>query len=154
MFIALLVFRLMTPEGKGKLLNKQWVGERLRRVRERHGYGTIKAVQDAVKGQPGRGLTGLLRNEDGSAFPGWDTLVVLANACQITLADLVAEIEGKDDKATDKVTALTVKREHKAQHDELEEILSGEDKDAADWISGNLKVFHRDHVVRKRGRAR
>ncbi len=85
----------MKPEVKEKLLSKAWVGERLRRVRESHGFGTIKAVQEKIKSQPGPALTGLFRNEDGAAFPGWDTLVVLAAACDMSLSELVAEIEGK-----------------------------------------------------------
>jgi transcriptional regulator with XRE-family HTH domain len=70
-------------ELKEKLLDKRWVGEQLKLFRQRHGFPTHVALQEAT------GLTGLSYNEQGKQFPSWPALVKIAEACKVDLVALV-----------------------------------------------------------------
>jgi hypothetical protein len=130
-------------ELKENLLNKKWVGLKLREFRTRHGFGTAKALQEKT------GLTGLGQNEDGTQFPGWKTLVHIVSACGKDLSDFIAELEGpRDPKKKEKVKVPRTKHEQDL-HNQLQDILELGGNPAA-WLAGNIETFHDNHVRRKR----
>lgn len=127
-----------------KLLDKKLIGQKLREFRERHGFKNQKAFQNKA------GLTGLFRNEDGSQFPSWETLVKVASTCGRNVSDFIYDLEPH---ATAQYKPPRNKHELEL-HNRLQEILEDGDPDAAKWIAGNITVFHRDQVTRPRRRDR
>lgn len=83
------------------------------------------------------------RTEDGSSLPSILTIKKWVEACGLTLAQFFAQFQ-EQPAADPSFTNIQVKQSHKELHRKLEDILNGDDKDAALWISGNLTVFHRD----------
>src|SRR5262245_54136906 len=119
---------------KKQLLDKVWIGQKLKEFRERHGFKNQKAFQQIA------GLTGLFRNEDGSQFPSWETIVKVVSACGRNVSDFVFDLEPHTS-----THGHAPRNKHEVElHNKLQEILEDGDIEAAKWIAGNITVFHRD----------
>ncbi len=87
--------------------------------------------------------------EDGLNRAGLDNIEKWVTACGVTLVEFFSQFEEKPGPA---VVArmdvqITVKRKNKDLHEQLEKLLV-ENGPPADWISGNVTVFHRDYETR------
>lgn len=77
-----------TPPDDRVLARRRQVGDQIRRVRERHDL-----TQLDVCGRSGIDVASYSRIEQGHASPRLDTLIRIADAIDVPLADLVAEVE-------------------------------------------------------------
>ncbi len=85
--------------------------------------------------------------ETGGRFMSVDRIKRWVNACGVSLPEFFAEFEPDTSARVD----VRVDRGNRATHQKLEEILAGGGEPAL-YISGNIAIFHRDYVVRKRGK--
>lgn len=123
---------------KDRLLDKRWLGEKLKRFRIRHNFSTVKELQLAT------GLTGLSKNEDGTQYPGWASIIKIVAACNANLSDFVADLEPV--KLTD---GLTIPSADRPVVQQLLDILEKAPPEAREWLLGNIQVFHERYVYRR-----
>src|SRR5262249_17948787 len=116
------------------LLDRRWVGGELKRFREQHGFKNQKSLQLAA------GLVSLSRNEDGSQFPNWATVVKVAYACGTTVTQFFADLEPMDSVPD----VLRYPEETRLLHAILDLSKSSnlKDREVAEWLRGNLITFH------------
>lgn len=128
-------------------MDRKTIGEALKRLRE-----TKFPQKEDLRKATGIHIGTITETEAGLNLPNVFFIQKWVNACGITLAQFFADLEPQSSQADSKdLIQVTIKRKHKKKHEELEEILNG-GGDAADFIAGNITVFHRDHVRERRKR--
>lgn len=87
--------------------------------------------------------------EDGSNKPSVDIIEKWVVACGSSVSKFFSELEDENniEKLRPSTVRLTVLKENRKLHEQLEDLLA-EKGEASEWISGNLKVFHRDYLGR------
>lgn len=134
---------------RGKMLDMfgitaEKLGSALKALREERG---LSPAQLAKKAKFGQGIVD--RTEAGYQFPVSDSLLRWLEALDITPVQFFTLLQppGRAEGTVD----IAVQRRNQKIHEKLEEILEG-GGDAALWITGNITVFHSDHVRKRRAR--
>lgn len=92
-------------------------------------------------------ISTITETEKGLNLPNVLFIKKWVNACGSTLAEFFAELEPQpeQERKVKSELSISIQKTNKKLHEKLEEILDG-GGDPAAWISGNITVFHNDHV--------
>ena len=124
------------------LLNKQYVGSKLEEFWKKCGYKNVAELQIKT------GLTNLWAYPKGRAFPSWEGLVLIAQACHTDVATLVRVIDPESNQDGHSEIPL----EHRHTVKLLLELLARAPEDARQWLTGNIETFYKAYLGRRAAR--